>query len=216
MLQFDDLKLESALLKRVFTQVVALFDDYPELFGAVPEAIKNWKITKTVAKSWYNGTGLPPSVLTNIAEEALLNTLIHATLKPFLESHAVLLNGLVDQEHWRHGYCPVCGGSPDFAFLDRDRASRWLFCSRCNAEWLFQRLECPFCGNEDQKSLAYFTDDTGLYRLYVCEKCRHYIKTIDLRQTAADILLPLERLETIDLDTQAQQKGYRPYGTDAV
>ena len=56
-------------------------------------------------------------------------------------------------------------------------------CSKCAAEWLFQRLECPYCGTQDQNTLAYFTDDKGLYRLYICEHCRHYLKAIDLRQT---------------------------------
>jgi len=116
----------------------------------------------------------------------------------------------VDQERWRRQYCPVCGGPPDFAYLDKDAGARWLLCSRCDAEWLFQRLQCPYCGSQDQSALAYFTDDEGLYRLYVCEQCKRYLKAIDLRQTESEILLPLERLLTFELDVQARGKGYRP------
>ena len=86
-------------------------------------------------------------------------------------------------------------------------------CSRCDAEWLFQRLECPYCGTKDQSTLAFFTDDKGLYRLYVCEQCRHYLKAIDLRKSEDEVLLPLERFLTPDIDAQAQQDGYTPFGS---
>ena len=60
--------------------------------------------------------------------------------------------------------------------------------------------------------LAHFTDDeeSNLYRLYICEQCNTYIKAIDLRRTAAEALLPLERVMTINMDKQGQEKGYKP------
>jgi len=64
--------------------------------------------------------------------------------------------------------------------------------------------------NQDQNALAYFTDDEGLYRLYVCEKCKRYLKAIDLRQAKSEVLLPLERLITFGLDAQAKEYGYSP------
>jgi len=77
---------------------------------------------------------------------------------------------------------------------------------------LFQRLECPHCGNQDQDALDYFTNDDGRYRLYVCERCKGYLKAIDLRQTESEVLLPLERLLTLQFDMQAQEQGYSPRG----
>jgi FdhE protein len=71
-------------------------------------------------------------------------------------------------------------------------------------------LQCPYCGTQDQNALAYFTDDKGLYRLYVCEQCKHYLKAIDLRQAEAEVLFPLERFYTVDMDRQAQEQGYKP------
>jgi FdhE protein len=94
------------------------------------------------------------------------------------------------------------------AFLKRESGARWLLCSRCDTEWLFQRLECPYCGTQEQNALVFFTDEEELYRLYVCERCKCYLKAVDLRKTEAEVLLPLERLYTIDLDTQAVGKGY--------
>ena len=85
-----------------------------------------------------------------------------------------------------------------------------MICSRCDAEWLFQRLQCPYCGTTDQNALSYFTAGDELYRLYVCEQCKHYLKTVDLRQAKSEALMPLERLLTLDMDRQAQEQGYSP------
>ncbi len=81
-------------------------------------------------------------------------------------------------------------------------------CSRCDGVWLFQRLVCPYCGTQDQTKLAYLTDDTAQYRLYVCDACRTYIKAIDMRRIQHNVRLPLERVLTLDLDRQATANGY--------
>ena len=214
LLRFEDLSLDWSLLHEVFAEVIAAFADYPELFGELPEKLRkpeaNRLLTRKAVKAWYEETELPSPILAGAASENLLRAIIHATLQPFLTSHSKALIGSVDQERWRRRYCPICGSQPDFAFLDKERGSRWLLCSRCDTEWVFKRLECPYCGTQDQKSLAYFTDDEGLYRLYVCEQCKRYLKTIDLSQAKSEVLLPLERLYTLDLDSQAQIKGYHP------
>ena len=111
---------------------------------------------------------------------------------------------------WRRRLCPVCGGRPDLAYLDAEAGARWLMCCRCDAEWLFQRIQCPYCGTQDQRALGYFTDDAGVYRLYTCDKCKTYIKALDLRKAEGEVLLPLERVMTLDMDRQAAEAGYRP------
>jgi FdhE protein len=116
----------------------------------------------------------------------------------------------VNQDSWRQRICPICGGKPDFAFLNKETGARWLICFRCDADWLFFHIECPFCGNQDQNSLAYLTDEKELYRLYTCEQYRTYIKAIDLRRAEGDVLFPLERILTLDLDKQAHKAGYKP------
>lgn len=211
---FDDLALDWSLLQDIFAEVTGAFATYPELFGKFPESLKEAEpcpsLPKEIAKAWFEGGRLPSLTGVDNLSEHLLEAIIHATLKPFLVSYSKVLLGLVNQERWRCGYCPICGGNPDFAFLDNERGARWLLCSRCDAEWLFQRLECPYCGTQDQNALVYFTNDEGLYRLYICEKCKRYLKAIDLRQAKSEVLLPLERLITFALDAQAQEYGYSP------
>lgn len=160
-------------------------------------------------KAWYEGSSLTQWANRHGIDEELLAAVIHCTVKPFLAAQSKALIGLVPQEQWRRGYCPICGGKPDFAFLDKEQGARWLLCSRCDTEWIFQRLECPFCGTKAQHELSYFTDDNELYRLYVCQRCHSYLKAIDLRRTESEILLPLERVLTADMDRQGQEKGYK-------
>ena len=166
-------------------------------------------VLKKASQAWYEHLTLSSWVEADSIEERLLAAAIHCAIKPFLAVQANALIRFVDQERWRQGYCPICGGKPDFAFLDKERGARWLLCSRCDTQWLFQRLQCPYCNTQDQDSLAYFTNESGLYRLYVCERCHSYLKAIDLRQAETEILLPLERMLTIDMDRSAIEQGYR-------
>lgn len=215
LIKFDELTIDRALLKEVLAEVMATFTEYPDLFGELPRSLEKLKsqpaLPKKVARAWFKGTELPATIeAADTNEHLLLEAIVHESLKPFLATQAKSLIKLVDQERWRQGYCPICGGSPDFAFLDKERGARWLLCSRCDSEWLFQRLQCPYCGTQNQEALAYFIDEEGVYRLYVCDECHKYIKAIDLRPIESEISVPLERVLTLDIDRQAQEKGYQP------
>ena len=213
LLGLEDISIDWALLRHTFEEVAALFANYSEVLCETPDNLSKLSSCldlRELAKAWYEGASLSPWIAASGINESLLELMFQATLRPFLISHREALLIVVSQEQWCRRYCPICGGSPDFSFLDKERGSRWLLCSRCDAEWLFQRLECPYCGTQDQGNLSYFTDDEGLYRLYICERCRHYLKAIDLRRVEREVLLPLERFLTLDIDHQAQEKGYSP------
>ncbi len=214
LITFAELTLDWSLLQDTVAEVIALFADFRDLYGEPPRSLR--ELSKEAVRAWFESARLPATATADDANEEFLEAIIHATLKPFLVSHAKALLNLVSQEGWRRRYCPICGGRPDFAFLDKERGARWLLCSRCDAEWLFQRLECPYCGTQNQNALAYFTDEDGLYRLYVCQQCHTYIKAIDLRQTESKIFLSLERVLTLDMDRQALEKGYKPGGLNST
>lgn len=212
LIAWEELPLDWSLVKETFADITTTFAAYPGLFGEVSPSLLEIQPAqlKEIVKAWYQGSQLPATISENEASQHLLQAIILATLKPFLVSYARTYRSQVDQERWRRGYCPMCGGRPDLAYLEKEVGARWLVCSRCDTAWLFQRLQCPYCNTTDQNALAYYTDDEGRYRLYVCEQCRQYLKTIDLRQTKGEILPPLERLLTVRLDVQAQEQGYTP------
>jgi formate dehydrogenase maturation protein FdhE len=142
-------------------------------------------------------------------DRTLTQVSVDLALKPYLERAAEQVLPHLNQELWKRGYCPVCGGAPDFAVLDEDAGARHLLCSRCDSVWLYQRLGCPFCGTTDHTQLFYYPSEDNVYRLYVCETCQRYLKAIDLRETGREVLLPVERVTTVAIDAAAWQKGYR-------
>jgi len=215
LIYYNDITFDWALLNGLFTDVIEVFAEYEDIFGTLPKSLTQPKPRKVIprglVKAWFKGTQLPTSFKTDsVDEHLLLEAITHATLKPYLVSYARAFSGLINNERWRRNTCPVCGGKPDFSYLDREKSSRWLVCSRCDTSWLFQRIECPFCGNQEQTQLSIFSDEDGVYRLYTCDKCHKYIKTIDLRATSKHILLPVERVLTLAMDAQAQAEGYEP------
>ena len=158
-----------------------------------------------------------------LVEEASVSSRLAQTagdlaLRPYLVWAGEQVLSHVDQEAWKRAYCPVCGGTPDFALLDEDTGARHLACSRCNSQWRYQRVGCPFCETPDYNQIVYYPSDDELYRLYVCKACRRYLKTLDLRKTSASsagpaggrpVLLEIERINTVTLDILALQEGYR-------
>ena len=143
------------------------------------------------------------------AEASLAQVAVDVALRPYLAWAAEQVMPHVKQEHWKQGHCPVCGGAPDLSTLDEEAGARHLLCSRCNSQWLYRRVGCPFCGTTDHTKLAYYPSDDKVYRLYVCQECRHYLKTIDLREAKQVVLLPVERITTVAMDAAARQKGYQ-------
>jgi len=210
LLRFSHFAASLPQIQAAFKKVVKAFSEYPDLFGTMPESLlKKQGLDRNIAKAWFDGKSLPALAGNGDIDQALLYALIQQAFRPFLVKYSQALINRIKHEGWQQGYCPICGGDPDIACLEKDVGERWLMCSRCDARWRFQRLECPFCGNQDSKLMSYFSDEKEAYRLYVCDKCHTYVKAVDLRKVA-DVYLPLERLLTLDMDRQGQEKGYRP------
>lgn len=200
LLAFDDLDIDWDRFEKLLREALAVISDYSDsidLRSDIP--------VKDAARAWYDGKPLPRTAL----DDETLAVALHTAMKPCLKAYSESLLPEVDQKQWRQGYCPICGSKPNFAFLSKEQeGARWLICPRCDARWLFQRLECPFCGNKEQNKLSYLTDDNGLYRVYTCEDCKGYLKCIDLRKAEPEVVLPLEWVATLDLDRQACESGY--------
>jgi len=143
------------------------------------------------------------------AEIGLAEKAVDLALQPYLEWAAEQVMPHVNQDRWKRGHCPVCGGASDFALLVEETGARHLLCSRCRSQWLYKRLECPFCNNTDHTKLFYYPSEDKVYRLYVCEVCKHYLKAIDLRKATHRVVLAAEPLLTVAMDLAAQEQGYK-------
>lgn len=134
---------------------------------------------------------------------------LNESMRPSIEEGVKSLLKEVNGEKWLKNFCPICGSPPLVTLLREEVGKRYLFCSYCGYEWRFDRLACPFCENREQDSLQYFYEEgEENYRISTCEKCKKYIKTIDIR-TTEPIDPILEDIATLHLDIIASHKGYK-------
>ena len=214
MLTFHEIEFDWTKVQSLFRQITELakesLEQTPEEIKELDGIAANLDLLKEAAQDWLrSGTVSHKGKTKKSQVSSITGSILQAALYPWLRAYANELLPLVTKDSWHQRYCPVCGGSPDFAYLEKEQGARWLVCSRCDAQWPFYRLACPYCGNQEHASLAFFTDDKGLYRLHVCDKCRRYIKAIDLRKAVAEVLIPLERMLTLDMDRQALEQTYK-------
>jgi len=106
--------------------------------------------------------------------------------------------------------CPVCFARPQLAVLrpEGEGSARWLQCSFCLREWLFRRLICPWCGEEDKEKLPHYSDPSvGAVRVEACDTCQRYLKAVDL--TIDGHAVPLvDEVALSVLDVWAHEHGY--------
>lgn len=142
-----------------------------------------------------------------------LNCKEDACKKAFLINLAKGLNGFGDivKKHWENSFCPVCGSLPNIGVLGGDKEGGMsLVCSLCETQWDFRRLHCPFCGNDNQNDLGYLCSETDEgYRVNYCNKCKLYLKIVDIRKKGKVYSYPIEDILTLPLDIIAQERGYK-------
>ncbi len=183
-------------------ELASQFEEIRSLLTGDPDQARNMVIG-------YLGDGTVDLVGRPGIDQELLFFVLNNALHPFLEAHASILRPLIEDEKWYQRLCPVCGGEPDFGYLEEKVGGLRLLCSRCDTVWMYKRGECTFCGNSDRESFAYYLGDDEVYRLYVCDNCKRYLKVMDGRQTARKPMLPLQRIMTVGMDIAARQEGYR-------
>lgn len=151
----------------------------------------------------------------DIAEEIdddvidLVDLFLEESLRPALEKVVEKYGKNIAKSGWAEGYCPICGKEPKIGEIREEEGRRFLFCTQCGFEWGFMCIKCPFCGNEEQQTLAYFSiEGEEKYRVDVCNECKRYIKTVDFRETKEEANLDVEDIATLHLDMLANDEGY--------
>jgi FdhE protein len=140
----------------------------------------------------------------------VLKALTKLSIQPSLLATVSSLAKGFELDKWRHWYCPVCGGLPAIAALVGEEGKREALCSFCGHLWELRRLGCPFCSTENQEDLRYFYGEgDDLYRVQVCEKCKGYIKVVDIREGGDPKALAVDDVVTAHLDLLAEEEGYQ-------
>jgi FdhE protein len=209
-LSFAQLPLEDGSFSRLATEIAQALVQYDPKLAAGTDGLEEVDWLSLAGKRFEQGMADEgEEKAPEETEMGLAETAADLALQPYLEWAAEQVMPHVDQELWKRGYCPVCGGAPDFAVLVEETGARYLLCSRCRSQWLYKRLQCSFCNNTDHTKLLYYPSEDEVYRLYVCQACKHYLKAIDLRQATHRVILAAEPLLTIAMDLAAQEQGYK-------
>jgi FdhE protein len=213
-LTFDQLEVESQTLAGLVGQTAKILQRYNpswEFGDAAGSPEELVAVAKEIFETWETLTSPGASAP---AEQAGDSSRVHPrslavgfALAPYLYKASDTILPELDLVRWGQGYCPVCGGRPNFALLEPARGARQLLCSRCNSFWPYSRVGCPFCKSREKQN--YYPSEDGVYRLYVCPNCQRYLKTMDLRELQRDVQPLVERLLTVGMDLVAHEEGYR-------
>src|SRR6266540_2475781 len=160
---------------------------------------------------WYEATsgvnGIDPRLRLPDDAPAGLDQVLVLAIRPFLTRCAEALMQHSDLPAWTLGLCPYCGWEPDFAVIVPS-GERRLICGRCVAQWPFDWVKCPFCGNDDRTLITSFATRDGRYRVSACDVCKRYLKAYDGRSAARPVLVAVDTIATLPLDAAAMQRGY--------
>lgn len=106
--------------------------------------------------------------------------------------------------------CPFCERKPGLGVLRPlgDGGQRSLICSFCLGEWEFRRILCPGCGEENHAKLPVYTaEELKHVRVEACDRCRSYIKTVDMTKSGRAEPV-VDEMASIPLDLWAAKQGY--------
>ncbi len=212
-----ELALEWELFAGLFQQVCQVSaQDRPDLAESFTELATAPKEDPEQVRAWVAHLMAENTLGDEVDPSGLITFVLTHSLRPFLRNYARAYASLVDERGWKRGYCPICGGRPDMASLGsthhkpgpaEEEGTRYLLCTRCDNEWAFARMGCPFCDERDHSKIHYYQEEKDPHRLYVCDNCQRYIKTIDLG-AGGRVLLSVERILTAGMDISAREAGY--------
>ncbi|MEK6679769.1 MAG: formate dehydrogenase accessory protein FdhE [Nitrospirota bacterium] len=207
-------KSKDILIEAEKRGVKNLLEHYYHLLDAMKAAdIPSLSISSSELQDAKDGIKKGRYVLKTVKLPFDLDSKEDTLRKAFLINLAKGLNGVGDvvNKHWENSFCPVCGSLPSIGILGGDReCGMSLVCSLCETQWDFKRLYCPFCGNDNHEWLGYLvTEGDEGYRINYCNKCKLYLKVVDIRKKGNVYSYPVEDILTLPLDILAQEKGYK-------
>lgn len=143
-------------------------------------------------------------------ETGLLATLGGLAALPLLLACGQAAAALLDGAPWHAGCCPVCAAWPALAELRGLDRQRWLRCGRCGSGWHAGTTGCPFCENDDFRTLGYLAPEAEAEarRAVTCDRCHGYLKTLTTFAPLSPVEIAVRDLTTLELDMAALERGY--------
>ena len=147
---------------------------------------------------------------TGFLQGGALVAVVGVSIVPLLLACGGAAAPLLQHLAWEAGYCPVCAAWPALAELRGLERRRWLRCGRCGAGWTLPEQLCPFCGNDEFRSLGYLAPeaDTESRRAVTCDRCRSYLKTLTTLAPIPPHEVAIQDMTTLELDMAALERDY--------
>jgi hypothetical protein len=212
-LQFKDIPIDWSDFRLMIRQTADILRRFETLdladYDRIQGFARDGQIEAVVAR-WYDAAMAPAYKTADVRtpERELLDQVLLLAMRPFLARCAEALLPRLELSDWVHPCCPLCGGEPEFAFIN-PAAERLLICGRCTGQWLYDPITCPYCENTDRSRITSFTSRDGRYRIYACDACHRYLKAFDGRDGSRPALLAVDSIATLPLDAAAIQRGYQ-------
>jgi hypothetical protein len=212
-LEFKDIPIDWTDFRLMVRQTADILRRFETLetseYDHIQALARDGQIEAVVA-SWYESAMAPARRSTDpkTHEKELLDQVLLLSMRPFLARCAEALLPRMELGEWRQPTCPLCGGEPEFAYIN-PAAERLLICGRCTGQWRFDPITCPYCENSDRTRITSFTSRDQRYRLYACDVCHRYLKAYDGRDGGRPAMLAVDSIATLPLDAAAIQRGYQ-------
>ncbi|MDQ3985757.1 MAG: formate dehydrogenase accessory protein FdhE [Actinomycetota bacterium] len=172
--------------------------------------------------SHESSSGLSHIITTWLDDPSLLDPRHEVWIRisggPILELAAAGVEPL-SRDEWAGRACPLCGDLAQAAVIVEESGGflqgspRYLVCRRCAGWWAYPRAVCPSCGEDDSRRISSYSPDGQRWvRVDVCDNCRTYVKTFDLREPEASEVDPLvDDVATLTLDVWAHERGLQRF-----
>jgi formate dehydrogenase maturation protein FdhE len=212
-LQFKDIPIDWTDFRLMIRQTADILKRFDTLdateYDRIQALTRDGQI-EVVVSSWYNAAMAPARRSTDprTHEKELLDQVLLLAMRPFLARCAEALLPKIEIAEWGHPSCPLCGGEPEFAYIN-PAAERLLICGRCTGQWRYDAITCPYCENSDRTRITSFTSRDQRYRIYACDVCHRYLKAFDGRDGSRPAMLAVDSIATLPLDAAAIQRGYQ-------
>lgn len=179
------------LLIRQVTDVLRRHEVIDAATATALHAVGRSPTLPEVMRAWFDRQ---PTIDIEMVDEVL-----GWAARPYLQRTAEVLQQRVSLEGWTRRICPVCAAEPEFSVITSSGA-RQLVCGRCHVRWAFNPIACPYCGNDDRRTIKSMATPDGLYRVMLCSPCGRYIKALDGRKATRPLLPYVDFIATLPLD----------------
>lgn len=197
-----------------FAQIAFDWNDVRLLVRQITDVLRRHEVIDAETAGTLHAIGRSPSLPEVMrawfeqragADVEMMDEVLAWAARPYLQRTAEVLQQRVSLETWTQRSCPVCAAEAEFSLITTS-GERQLICGRCHVRWYFSPIACPYCGNDDRRTIRSMATPDGIYRVMICSPCGRYIKAFDARKSARPVLPYLDAIATLPLDAVVLKK----------